>query len=330
MADHDLIRFHLDGLVEYLDCWASSEVRAETGISREESAFYILEHAAMLQRMTGDHRAITGVESEVGDLESLVASACKHVQGFTHAAWLRALPDALDTDEIEQAEAILLQRDELEAALDLGTEFVRSELEHNDSHLLDALACARCVAAEIDDELQRRTDVTEAVAGILSIRLADLAINPDTDQYWWFRLLQDRESGGTEVQESKRNIQSFAPPLRVAADAPIAGALDAAHLKEYLTTEKLREIVERSTTAPFIYVWFLVDSSGRIIVHAVHQRQASDFLENASPGHRAVKSKLYRIKDPDSLSEEDKRRIRCWLNELTDDSVSTAEIIEQI
>lgn len=184
----ELLKFHTQSLREYAECWQSSALRTTIDISKEEAAYHLLEHAGMLRRYTADEVSIRGLkELTEKKVVELVMSVCKYISCITLSERINELvaKDFLESEEIEEVEAILLDRDGLQTVIDLASELVRKLLNEH-SEVVIALADANCVAAEIDDLLLSRPDIISVASRPLEPFLQLIKTHLDMEKYWWF------------------------------------------------------------------------------------------------------------------------------------------------
>jgi hypothetical protein len=57
--------------------WDFPETRKDTGVSEEEAAYGILQHAGMLYRYTGDEQSIQ--DQDISETRRMLLSACNYI-----------------------------------------------------------------------------------------------------------------------------------------------------------------------------------------------------------------------------------------------------------
>ena len=121
----------------------------------------------------------------------IVSDACAFVLGFGVPAHLtRVLSnDAPDSDEIEEFEHVLLQRDELDVVIEFSKRLVGDAVRRDDL-LLKNLSYAISVAAEFDDLFLKRPDLIAVCSRIL-LGLRPLDWLADGSYPDWFRIARE-------------------------------------------------------------------------------------------------------------------------------------------
>src|SRR5262245_10418581 len=111
------LRFHAEALRDYLLCWESDAHRRRRGVSEEEAAYHLLEHAGYLDRYGTSPSWVAQLRMlPPADRRPLVQAACRYTRGMTWAERARRLlaPEALSAEAFEEVEDLLLRRDALE------------------------------------------------------------------------------------------------------------------------------------------------------------------------------------------------------------------------
>lgn len=189
MADLDLLEFHAQSLREYVSLWFDPEVRQDRGVSEEEAAFHLCEHAAMLFRYTGQEACLNGLSLQPPEQRrSLVLAVCRYLGGLTLADTSRRLlsADILDADQLTELEDLVIERDSVEEVLALATRLAEDLMHEGCGDLRRHLATARSIIAELDDILWERPDALSVACRALGGLRSQLANQPDNRVQWWF------------------------------------------------------------------------------------------------------------------------------------------------
>lgn len=188
MSDQPLSQFHEDMLAKYVECWNFPESRAELDVSAEEAAYSLFEHASHLGRMQGTDRYLNALRGLAPDeRRRLGLAACRYIATMNLAEQARRIlsHEAMETGQIDAVGSIVIRRDSLEAVLSLAVP-VCGDLIRQDPDLSQALAEARCRAAEIDEPLLERPDVTVFAASAIDGLKGTIKSDIDWKSHWWF------------------------------------------------------------------------------------------------------------------------------------------------
>jgi len=186
------LAFHSDALRDYRLCAESPETRRVQGMSAEEASYHWLEHAGYLARYGADPSPFTELRAlSKEQRRDLVVAACRYTDAMTWADRARRLlaEEAVSADAFEEIEDMLLRRDALETVWTVARDLAE-DLLAEDADLSRHLAGARCVAAEIDDELSRRLDIVSVAFRVLRSLPPRLILEPARDAklsrgWWW-------------------------------------------------------------------------------------------------------------------------------------------------
>lgn len=219
MPDQDLLRFHAQSLRDYAAFWFDPEARQEGGISEEEAAYHLCEHAAMLFRYTGQEVYLQGLAEQAPDWRrSLVLAVCRYLAGLSLTTTARRLlsVDVLDADQLTEMEDLIIERDSLEEVMGLAVHLSADLLRGGDGELRRGLATARSIVAELDDVLWERPDVLSVACRALSGLRAQLAAAPDVRAQWWFGKAVDLDEAFEHgsLQELLTNAAPLVRPPR--------------------------------------------------------------------------------------------------------------------
>ena len=161
--------FDPESFQDYLRAWNDPTLLAKLEITDNDAAYHVLAYSGLLARREADGRGLPTSFAQMPSQERvrLVRSACARMAGFSFDAYYHDLfaRDQLDLDELAEANELLIQRDEWDAALWMACKLVDDQLE-SDEALLSDLALAHSVAAAFDEELFKHPDI---VAGALYI-----------------------------------------------------------------------------------------------------------------------------------------------------------------
>jgi hypothetical protein len=218
------LRFHAEALRDYLLCWESADHRAGRGMSEEEAAYHLLEHAGHLDRQgippswAAELAALPPAERR-----RLVGAACRYTRGMTWAERARRLLalEALSADAFEEVEDLLLRRDALETVWAVARALA-DDLLAADAELGREVALARCVAAEIDEELARRPDVLSVAAEVLAGLPPLPAAARELDTGWWYAGVRDLARTYEQPLLPRRRVVLSSPSLHFVDDARYA------------------------------------------------------------------------------------------------------------
>lgn len=214
MPDRDLLQFHAQSLREYATLWFDPESRQESGVSEEEAAFHLCEHASMLFRYTGREVYLDGLTGQPPDQRrSLVRGLCRYLDGLSLIDTARRLlsEEVLDADQMTELEDLVIERDALEETLTMASRLAADLIRGGDGELRRELATARSSVAELDDVLWARPDALSVACRALGGLRSQLAIRPDQRGQWWF---------GRAATLDETFEQSTLPELLAAAEPP--------------------------------------------------------------------------------------------------------------
>jgi hypothetical protein len=226
----DDLRFHARALGDYLHYWESSGDRERAGVSEDEAAYHLLEHAGWLDRHAGASEWAGELRAlPADDRRRLARAACRYAGGITWADRARRLlaADALSADEFEEVEDLLVRRDALETVWAVARELVADFLSA-DSETGRGLALARCVAAEIDEVLAGRPDVASVAARVLGALPPPLPVPAELSAGWWYAGVRDLDRWYSEPpfrfapRAAPRPAQRFEPDPEFALAASAA------------------------------------------------------------------------------------------------------------
>ncbi len=205
------LRFHAEGIRDYLTCWESAEDRQHRGVSKEEAAYHLLEHAGWLDRYGGSLSwgdELRALPAE--DRRLLVGAASRYATGMTWAERARHLlsTEAFSAEDFEEFEDLLIRRDALETVWSMAR-VLAADLLASDAETSRQLAWMRCLAAEIDDELVQRPDAVSVAARILDALPPPLSLPTELSAGWWY----------AGVRNLAAAYQQLVPEIRLINDA---------------------------------------------------------------------------------------------------------------
>lgn len=192
MCENSLTKFHDAMLAKYVECWHYTDARAEHDVSEEEAAYRILEHAGNLWRYEGTDRILDALrELEQDERRRLVLAACRYTDSINLAEQASHMyrHEALEAEQMEFIETVLVRRDALEVVLSTMAAACSGRVS-SDAELRRALAQARCVAAQIDDVLLDRPDIIAIASSAMDGLYGQIRCPVDRRAYWWFNAVQ--------------------------------------------------------------------------------------------------------------------------------------------
>lgn len=182
-----LLDDHRDALRQYTQAWIDPDNAAQRNIAPGEAAYHVCLHAAMLYRYTANEIATAGLTRLPPEQRArLVRAACDYASRLTLDQSLAGIlaDDALETEEIEQVQDILLMRDGLEEVL-LLSKRLSADLPDQDA-VRTALAMPFAIAGEVDRLLLGRPDVVSVIVHVLDGLRRNIAVAIDPRRQWWF------------------------------------------------------------------------------------------------------------------------------------------------
>jgi hypothetical protein len=245
LADSDLVWFHAQSLQDYAVLWFDPAVRQEKKVSREEAAYHLFEHTAMLFRYTGRGLYLQGLTDQSPERRrSLVLAVCRYLKNccLTATAGQLLSGDILDAEQLTELEDLMIERDGIEEVLRLAERLSADLLRAGDSQLRQELATVRSIVAELDDVLWERPDALTVACRALAGLRAQLAAEPDTRGHWWFGIAADLDEtfdqaplwklvlhtdGPLQSDRPKRPIPLSASLFRGPEVKPVLAAADA-------------------------------------------------------------------------------------------------------
>jgi hypothetical protein len=266
------LRFHAEALRDYLLCWESADIRLRRGMSEEEAAYHLLEHAGWLDRYGAASTWVDELRSlPAEDRRRLIGAASGYAGGMTWAERARRLlaAEALSPEELEAVEDLLIRRDALETVWS-AARMLAADLLATDAETGRSLAWTRSLAAEIDDELAQRPDVVSVAARVLNALPPPLTVPAELSAGWWYAGVRDLGAAYQRpVLPPRRSVPAPAPtPLLFVADPEYA--LAAARQGE----EETYRLVAASGERLLLRV-FPRDASGQLYTLAIDPVSAS-------------------------------------------------------
>jgi len=157
MKDDSLLRFHADTLKRYALFWEAPEDARAADVTPEVAAYHFLEHAAMLARYSDEPYSIAALKTlDRENRKRLIQAASRYISSITLAdqceELLRSGP--LDTEQLDQLEAVLCRRFALDAVLESAMMLAGDLME--DVEVVRALGVGYGAADCIDEALEKR------------------------------------------------------------------------------------------------------------------------------------------------------------------------------
>ncbi|HOH52173.1 MAG TPA: hypothetical protein PLI98_15680, partial [Candidatus Hydrogenedentes bacterium] len=223
---------HARMMGEYYEAWFSDPPLTE-GPKREKDAYHLLEHAGMLERITGDPEALKPLlDEEEGVRHALAEAALRAVDA---TGWLSALPpEEEDEDALPFLEEALLFRDALNVVWDIALDLSWDAVPEETPSLQEGMQRMAQATVRLDDRFNR----TDKVLLLHAMRVFDgirshCPVDEETE--WW--LVDPEPLLARHMDSAYDYVRGLFGPRQVADPGPSV-------------LQRLREFIDQAMQSP--------------------------------------------------------------------------------